>query len=621
MFQRLFASCSSPALSMHVVIVICGMWNWYSTFESGFIPSAPDPVVQADARFERIYSDIPVGRVVEFVGPPDSVSPALAQLALPQAILTQGTSADWKVRHEGASATLFSASARSPEGEQGEAPIENSSANPPPSLHQGLMVAAVLTPILVWWLLSTLLIEWLIRESMPGSSRWFVAATTGLPLAVSLASWVQFALREFGLSSGVRYGAETIVAAIGVILLLGRTGRRDRVYRSFGFPQAGQDLSTVNSADAKRPAGVADWIRLSILVLFALAALIRLQDWVHFLPSGDWDAWAIWNLRGRQLTEFRNLHAYSQVPGVVATHLDYPLLLPLTLARFWECVNGYPSVWSASVAIAALLATLGVAVATLAGQCGRAAGVGCATLLLATPGFLYQTARQYADVPLGLMLLCIVACLEIGLGSATSAPGCWLLAGIFCAAAGWTKNEGLLMGAAVAVVVMGISWRRRTWQTAAAFSGGLTAGALPLVWYRYSCPVVNDLVAGQSASTTTARLLDLGRHDIVIRRLATEATKLVGGAWLWVLMGIAVWAMWSRRDTRSLTLFGLLGLILMGEHLTFVATPHNLDWHLGTAQDRLLIQLWPALAFALCRSTVDCSGRRTESTNPARISA
>jgi len=60
--------------------------------------------------------------------------------------------------------------------------------------------------------------------------------------------------------------------------------------------------------------------------------------WLHMrlMPHGETDAIAIWNLRARSLLRGGREWAAVLSPAIGWSHPDYPLLLPLTVARLWS---------------------------------------------------------------------------------------------------------------------------------------------------------------------------------------------------------------------------------------------------------------------------------------------
>ena len=43
----------------------------------------------------------------------------------------------------------------------------------------------------------------------------------------------------------------------------------------------------------------------------------------------------------------------------------------------------------------------------------------------------------------------------------------------------------------------------------------------------------------------------------------------------------------------------VLGLMLLSFYFVYVLTPYEIEWHITTSFDRLLIQLWPALVLTV----------------------
>jgi len=42
---------------------------------------------------------------------------------------------------------------------------------------------------------------------------------------------------------------------------------------------------------------------------------------------------------------------------------------------------------------------------------------------------------------------------------------------------------------------------------------------------------------------------------------------------------------------------GVIGLVCAGYYGIYLTTPHDLEWHLATSLDRLIVQLWPMVVF------------------------
>ena len=82
-------------------------------------------------------------------------------------------------------------------------------------------------------------------------------------------------------------------------------------------------------------------------------------------PHGEWDAWAIWNLRARFLFRGRpDWHtAFSQ--HLAWSHPDYPPLLPSAIARSWAFIGADPTIVPITVALLFSAATVGLLYSSL----------------------------------------------------------------------------------------------------------------------------------------------------------------------------------------------------------------------------------------------------------------
>ncbi len=78
-------------------------------------------------------------------------------------------------------------------------------------------------------------------------------------------------------------------------------------------------------------------ITILATLVFIIVVLSFLDAWQREsfqTPFGDWDAWAIWNLRAGFIASGGEwLKGFSQ--AIAWSHPDYPLLLPLNVARMW----------------------------------------------------------------------------------------------------------------------------------------------------------------------------------------------------------------------------------------------------------------------------------------------
>jgi hypothetical protein len=321
-------------------------------------------------------------------------------------------------------------------------------------------------------------------------------------------------------------------------------------------------------------------------------------------PHGDWDGWMIWNLRAREI--FRGGDHWRdafQAP----IHPDYPWLVPGLIALGWRIV-GHESV-AVPVAVAAFFtfSTAAVLYSALALRRSTTQAALATLVLFGTMTFVTESSRQYADVPIGFYFLATLVLLA--LYDTSPVPTRWLLvvAGMTTGLAAWTKNEGLVFVVAVivtrVVIVSSDTGVRSYLREAAAFAAGLLPVLLCVVYFKLQLAPANDLIAGQGLHETLGRLRTGSRYFVVARAFKDQVASWSSNNFLAPMWVLAIYAICvgPRADASQLSAMRtptvVLGLVLAGYAFTYVTTPLDLERHLASSLDRLLLQLWPSLLF------------------------
>lgn len=247
-------------------------------------------------------------------------------------------------------------------------------------------------------------------------------------------------------------------------------------------------------------------------------------------PGGGYDGQYFHMLAHRPL-EFRSLAPWMDRPRMRCRRILFPLLAWLLAAGRFAWVD------AAYLALMALWLAAGVwSVAGLADRRGASAWWGLA--FLALPASLGSVERMLVDGPLMAMLAGVLLALE---------RGRWKTAWVLAAAAPFMRESGLLLPAAVALVLAS----RGSWKAAA----GWAAACAPFLVWLYS---LRDLPGGMGLrwSGPFASVVQL-----VLRPEAYEAypewrgwlrlldlAALAGflAACVWCLAGLKRW--WSRRQ-------------------------------------------------------------------------
>jgi Dolichyl-phosphate-mannose-protein mannosyltransferase len=432
------------------------------------------------------------------------------------------------------------------------------------------------------WLTGFGLVRWL----FPGPLRWSLENVLLFSLATGIGIGITSSLYFLVLSL---VGPKLIViafvegAAVVAALVLGITARRRRTSLEF-------------SPGPATPSYLTGLLLLGLgmaALMFILYSLAK--------PHGEWDAWAIWNLRARFLARAGAFWTDAFSKQIAWSHPDYPLLLPGAVALCWTLARTESTAVPTAIAFLFTFGAAGVLFATVGILRGKTQAFIAGTLLLGTVAFVETGATQYADIPLSFFVISTLAllCLQ---DRRPDDPRFSLLAGLSAGFAAWTKNEGLLFVAAVLLARAIALFRfgnRAGWmrQLATLFAGMLPP--LMLVAYfklRYAPP--NDLMSRPSATimpnlTNPVRWITIAegflRAVIGLGSFLIPIALVLGLYWYLVRFKV------ESEDRSALTTAAVaLSVMFVGDFAVYLLLSNDLLWQIGTSIDRLFLQLWPA---------------------------
>jgi hypothetical protein len=457
------------------------------------------------------------------------------------------------------------------------------------------LLVALLLPAATGWAIVSCLTGALARSPLAWLGRAAASAMVGL----GLSSVAAFAWLLAGGALDGRYVAADALFLLAVGALAGICRRK--IWPS-ADPGGGRSIPGEGAGRVERAFGLA---AVAVLATALLAASWSVAQLNAAAPHGQWDAWVIWNHRARFLLRAGTGWRLAFAPELYWTQTPYPLFLPLTVARLWAYAGETtlaPAVLSGIFSVAAPLA-LAASVSAAAGPVSAAvAGL----LLLGTPGFVATGAMQYADVPLaGFLVAGLGALIAADRLEGRGRPGNLALGGFLLGIAGWTKNEGLAAAVACVLARMLYAWQAKGFRAVLADLRIIAIGAaLPAAaWLAFRAAVAPSLLplylsADQPAGGLMEKLTDRQRWTAALGGVARRLPGLELGFPL-VTVALAV-ALGSRPRAllRSPALLAA-ALLLAVDVIIFVLTTFDLQWHLGTAADRLVLQVWPILLLGL----------------------
>jgi hypothetical protein len=340
-------------------------------------------------------------------------------------------------------------------------------------------------------------------------------------------------------------------------------------------------------------------------------------------PPVIWDSHAIWWTHGAALTQDAGYVRYMLgADAFELTHTDYPPLLSASVATGWTAggTSFYASQFVSTLLTLSAIAMLIYAVRTVtaggpvwASRCAAAA-----TGLTAWAGSPMLVAAGYADHLWAATAVAGVVLLVMRPGGSPVLPV------VLLSVAALTKNEGFICELIIAAVVtVRVWWRSRA--AGAADGGGSGAGGgsggsggagaaggwRDRRWMRAAAPVwvaalaglvwslvsrafgaQSDLVAGGGFGKVLsfdATIRD--RLDQTLRAMWPAGGRLVAIAVVVAVAGALLLRPYRRRAgiEPDLSLWAVLVLYTGALTVTYLATPHDITWHLTTSIERTLV--------------------------------
>jgi hypothetical protein len=336
-------------------------------------------------------------------------------------------------------------------------------------------------------------------------------------------------------------------------------------------------------------------------------------------PPVQWDANSIWFLHAAYFTHGAPLaREYLGLPSIDFSHPDYPPLASSTIGAVWGVLPGY-KLYVAQIVSATLnfsaIAMLGYAVRVVTGRAptmvSRLAAAGVALAAWGEAPFVVAGGLSdalWATAFVGAALLLLLR------PDPLRRP---VLALLLLGVAALTKNEGLIMAVALALIATVRLWRQ------------LRRAAI--LWLPVAGGVVWSVLArhfgAKSDVTSDSNIGGLLRLDpTVYHKLRPTLTAIWTQVGPMVAVSVAVAVLggiFLRRQRRAQGLGSDLWLwlvflaYLFFLTLTYVTSTSNLAWYLGTSAFRVALPFaLLAAASAVCWAAVAASGGRARGKRP-----
>lgn len=327
---------------------------------------------------------------------------------------------------------------------------------------------------------------------------------------------------------------------------------------------------------------VRDPVRFHFIDLATVFTVGCYSLYATLAPVWGWDFWAIWGLKARVFLGTGSIDwIFLTSRWNAFVHPDYPLLLPLNYVYAGLTAGGWSDRWLGVESVAFAVALLLIIRQHAAAETSPAAA---ATITFTAACFACNAFIGLAEGP--LIAFGTAAVLFARRAFHGDSPDAMRHAALLAGCAGLCKNEGLALLVAIAIALA--AFRRtllgRLWPAAAVLAPWLILKAL--------FALGSDFAEG----SVPARVLERLTHPIaLISALARELPD--ERMWLLMVSAFAVIApRFLKRERFILTVVAVQVVFYVGAYL---ATPHELVWHVATSWPRLTQQIAPMFLYAV----------------------
>ncbi len=333
----------------------------------------------------------------------------------------------------------------------------------------------------------------------------------------------------------------------------------------------------------------------------AIAGICLLAITVEALTTPVYlgDAFAIWGLHAREVytQPLAPIPAEFGDPLWGGGHGRYPLLLPFMVCTCLLMHGGIDPVAEKLVFPLGQLALAGFVYAFARKRLPSFHSAALTAILLALPVMLRWAGSGYADSMLAMFhAASVIYLLEwIGEGRRSSL----INAGLFTLFAAMTKNEGMALAIANALLVGWWCMRSHTdrW-SAIAVSSGVIVLMLPFLIWAHQLPAFDE---NYPAQFTPAHIVSsLWKLRMLAQTFASEMFRNPSQNALWLMLLLSSAIGWrARSQTEVRVLWFLLAYQLVAYALTIAVSTWDTASLLGAASDRLILQATPIAALLI----------------------
>ena len=326
-----------------------------------------------------------------------------------------------------------------------------------------------------------------------------------------------------------------------------------------------------------------------VIVLAVCLSLMVSKSYPFAGKYSTWDAWCIWNLNAEFLASgahgWKAMLSYNHIG-----HPDYPLLLPGINGFFIRLFHG--SAITIAPFVLSCCITLFIPVLLYLENLKRNFVVATLVLFLFAQDefYLRNGVSQYADIILAFFFLSAIVLINYAkedkknIALAAAAIGCCM----------WTKNEGFILSAVLIAFNVRLFFSSKNIRY---FIAGIALPLLVLAIFKIGFAPPNDVVSSQGEKTFS-QLFMANRYELIYeyfsKQIDSNFVYLKISFFLYLLLCL-VERKWPGKH------FFMLICCAIAYMMAYILSPLNLDWHLETSIERLMLHLMPAMIYVFSK--------------------
>jgi hypothetical protein len=326
-------------------------------------------------------------------------------------------------------------------------------------------------------------------------------------------------------------------------------------------------------------------LTLTDLLLFVFIVFSTYRFFHYANRWGDWDAWAIWNLKAKLLVSSATWKDIFN-PLLEYSHRDYPLLLSSIIASVWKIIGSFDPLVPLFFSYLIFIILVCTAFYSM-----RSRVISCFFLLILMldENFIALAASQFADTLLALFIFISVFLYHAYVGSKDRKL--LLALGFAASTVVFIKNEGwpffIMMSLLVVYDQLKVKKNMLLFFTGTSFF--IIIAILFKIFYAPSNYLFND-----QNKLIALKLFDLKRYLVILRYFLSEFVIRYS---LVVVLFLAIILFGVKLHLQP-TIYLIVGMAIT-YFFIYVITPEDLEWHLLTSINRLFHQLYPSVLFIL----------------------